>query len=153
LKITGTDLPDNISKLQSMSFAKSNCKPIPTDSATGALSGTSIECTLDRNPTCGSYVPAVTTPKGNIPIADSVKAKDIACTMSAASPLKDVNLLGKDKITFTGTNFPHELKDNVFDITFTNGLKTKCDAISTKTTELVCLTNKFDTKLDIDKPY
>jgi len=109
LTVTGTGLPNNISKLQSIDFAKSSCKPIPTDTATGALSGTSIECTLARNPTCGSWLPKVTTPLGNIPQGSSVKAQDIPCTISAATPLKDLNLLGKDKITFTGTNFPHEL--------------------------------------------
>lgn len=73
ISITGTDLPDNISKIQSMSFAASDCTPTSANED-GSLDGTSVECTLVRNPTCGSWTPDLTTFLGNIPHAEDVAA-------------------------------------------------------------------------------
>jgi hypothetical protein len=92
--ITGTDLPDNISKLQSMNFARSPCTPNPSDAVTGALSGTSIECTLTREPTCGTWIPEATTFFGNVPYADSVTGLEMPCTIASATPMLDLNMLG-----------------------------------------------------------
>jgi hypothetical protein len=64
------------------------------------------------------------------------------------SPL---NLLGQDNLTFTGTNFPHELEGNTFELTFNSHESAKCTAVETSTTELVCLTNKFNTNFDVEK--
>jgi hypothetical protein len=53
---------------------------------------------------------------------------------------KGLNILGDDTMTFTGTNFPHEIEGNTFVLEFDNIGKTKCDVVRTKTTEIVCLT-------------
>jgi hypothetical protein len=120
--VTGTNLPDNIGLLQSMRFAASPCTPIEDASGPfpGALSGTSIECTLTREPTCGTWIPEVTTFFGNVPNAEAVTGLEMPCTISSADPLLDLNMLGQDIVTFTGTNFPHEMMDNTFDIKFSN---------------------------------
>lgn len=60
-------------------------------------------------------------------------------------------MLGKDNITFTGNNFPHEIEGNVFELKFTNDKKTVCDVMLTKKTELACQTNKFDLVKDLGK--
>jgi hypothetical protein len=47
-------------------------------------------------------------------------------------------LLGKDNITFTGTNFPHDIAGNTFELKFDNDKKTACDVVISKSTELAC---------------
>jgi hypothetical protein len=66
------------------------------------------------------------------------------------SPL---NLLGDDTMTFTGTNFPHDLEGNTFELVFQSHAEAKCTAVETKTTELVCLTSRFDSNFDLDKSF
>jgi hypothetical protein len=119
----------------------------------GALSGTEVVCILDRNPTCGTWIPALTTFFGNVPNADSVSALEIQCTITDVTPATDLNLLGGDNITFTGTNFPHEIEGNTFALTFSNDLSTPCVIQETETTELVCLTDPWDVNLDREKDY
>jgi len=118
------------------------------------LSGTEIQCTLDRQPVCGSWTPALTTALGNIPNnAESVQPLAVACTIASAVPGTDLNLLGQDNLTFTGTNFPHEVEGNTFELTFDNVAKTPCLVQSSSTTELVCLTTLFDPQFHADKTY
>jgi hypothetical protein len=64
-------------------------------------------CTLEVQPTVGEYIPFLTTPKGNVPNAEGVVAATVASTITEIIPDTDLNLLGNDNITFTGTNFPH----------------------------------------------
>jgi hypothetical protein len=73
LTITGTNLPDNVSKIQSITHAQSACTPIALD-AEGTLSGTEIVCDLVRSETCGTWKPVVTTFLGNVPVAEAVTA-------------------------------------------------------------------------------
>lgn len=73
LTVTGTDLPDNISKIQSITIAQSSCVPQGTDEE-GTLSGTEIVCTLARASVCGEWKPKVTTFFGDVPVADTVAA-------------------------------------------------------------------------------
>lgn len=154
LTITGTELPDNLSKLQSISFAGSACTS--TAGAEGVLSGTTVECTLDREPTCGTWAPHLTTFFGNVANAADLASQDILCTITSMVPDTEVsplNLLGQDNLTFTGTNFPHELEGNTFELTFSNNEATKCTVVDTKTDELVCLTDKFNYNTDKDKSF
>lgn len=120
-------------------FALSKCK---VDEA--SLSGTAIGCTLEKEPTVGKYLPIVTTQKGNIAIAAAVAKIAVAATITAVVPDTKLNLLGNDNITFTGTNFPHDLATSTFAISFTDDQKTGCVIQSTKSTELVCLTEPFN---------
>lgn len=152
LTMTGTELPDNISKIQSITFAGSTCT-ISGAGEDGSLSGTEVVCVLDREPTCGTWTPALTTFLGNVPIAEGVAGQVVQCTITDVTPATDLNLLGQDNITFTGTNFPHEMEGNTFELTFTNGLSTGCNVVETKTTELICLTQKWDTNADKSQDF
>jgi hypothetical protein len=62
----------------------------------------------------------VTTPKGNVPNAESVTATVVACTITGKTPDSTLNLLGYDNITFTGTNFPHNVEDSTFVLKFSD---------------------------------
>lgn len=62
-----------------------------------------------------------------------------------------LNLMGNDNLTFTGTNFPHEMEGNTFELTFNSHDNAKCTVVDTKTDELVCLTSKFNTNNDVNK--
>jgi len=89
------------------------------------MTETSIECTLVQAPTCGDHKPSITTQKGNIPLAESLEAQTVLCVIEKIEPLTEYNLLGYDNITFTGTNFPHDLKTSTIDVTF-EGVGVKC---------------------------
>jgi hypothetical protein len=54
LTLVGTDLPTTIASIQHIAFAKTLCKLDNTLVFTGS---TQIQCTLAREPTCGSHVP------------------------------------------------------------------------------------------------
>lgn len=43
------------------------------------------------------------------------------------------------------------MKDNTFELVFNSESSAPCTVVDTSTTELVCLTNKFDTNFDVDK--
>lgn len=152
MTITGTDLPNNVSLIQSVTFAGSNCSVVEPSGAEvrGELSGTEVVCVLDRTQTCGTWIPDLTTFLGNVPNAESVSALEIQCTITDVTPSTELNLLGGDNITFTGTNFPHEIEGNTFELTFSNDLSTPCVIQETKTTELVCLTGQWDVNLNKD---
>jgi hypothetical protein len=50
---------------------------------------------------------------GGIPLATTLtKEEPIPCTVTAVSPATDLNVLGYDQITFTGTNFPRTTEGN-----------------------------------------
>jgi hypothetical protein len=75
--IKGTNLPDNVSKIQSIKFADSTCTPIPSDEVAGTLSDTEVVCMLDREPVCGNWKPKLTTFFGDVPVAEAVSAKTV----------------------------------------------------------------------------
>jgi hypothetical protein len=56
VSITGTDLPTKAEDIQVIMYAMSKCKVDGTK-----MPGTSLECTLEREPTCGDHTPVVTT--------------------------------------------------------------------------------------------
>jgi hypothetical protein len=155
LTVTGTNLPDNTSKIQSISIAQSTCTPEATDEE-GTLSGTEIVCALDREQVCGNWMPKVTTFLGDVPVAESVSAQTITCAVSSMTPdtsTSPLNLLGDDTIVFTGTGFPHEMEDSTFDLVFSSHESAKCTVIATSTTALTCKTNRFNTNFDVDKTF
>jgi hypothetical protein len=55
-----------------------------------------------------------------------LKAKTILCEITKQHPVKDLNVLGADNITFTGKNFPQDLTRSTIDIVFDDTEKTKC---------------------------
>jgi hypothetical protein len=119
LSMQGNQLPGALKDIQSITFAGSTCTATSGHSE-GLLNGFSVECNLDRNPTCGTWVPVLTTHFGNVANSAELAGLEIPCTVSAVTPDTALNLLGKDNITFTGTNFPHELEGNTFELTFSN---------------------------------
>jgi len=137
--ITGTDFPTAVEDIRNVKFAKSTCV---VDAAT--LTATNIECTLAREPTCGSYIPKVTAKLGKIPHVSTIVEEVVDCTITDALPIQDLNLLGGDNITITGTNFPHDLEHSVVSISFDDTQATTCVPQISSTTELVCLTSEFD---------
>lgn len=73
------------------------------------MTGTGMECTLRDEPVCGSDLkPQVIASLGGIPTT-SVTGITVDCTLSSITPGSDINLLGADNITFTGTNLPRVL--------------------------------------------
>lgn len=82
-----------------------------------------------------------------------MKAKTIVGTITNIHPHSDLNVLGADNITLTGTNFPHQLEGSTFDLQFDDALKTKCVPQTSKTDTFVCLTNTFDKTVSLSKKY
>ena len=139
LVLTGTEFPTTIGDIREVVFAKSKCA---IDEST--LSATNLECTLVRQPTCGNYLPIFNAKLGKIPNAASLVEQVIACTISGSIPNTNLNLLGGDNITLSGTNFPHDLTTSTVEITFNDAQSTKCQPQISSTGELVCLTSAFD---------
>jgi hypothetical protein len=140
LVITGTNLPSVATDIQSIEFAKSSCT---VDTTT--LSATNIECDLDYEPTCGTETPKLISIHGEIPHAIGLASQTVDCTVTSATPTTELNMIGADNITITGTHFPRELAKSTVQITFDDAAATTCTAVSSTTTTLVCLTNSFDT--------
>lgn len=88
---------------------------------------------------------------GAIPLATALtKEETIACTITQVAPTTDLNILGYDNLTFTGTNFPRTIAGNTIVISIVDNAaaeKATCVVHSTKSTELVCLTSPFANKL------
>ena len=138
LTITGTDLP-LAADIDYIHFAKSNCIVNAASS-----SATSITCTLDRNPTCGTWTPKILAKLGLIVNNAALTGSEVQCTITAATPLGALNIIGGDNITISGTNFPYTLEGNTVSIKFTDTQQTECVPQTSTTDTLVCLTSSFD---------
>ena len=97
LVLTGTSLPDSVSKIRQITFSQQTC----TIDAT-SLSATHIECTLDQEPTCGDWLPKLVSTLGVVPNAASLTANTVTCVIASAAPISNLNLLGGDNITISG---------------------------------------------------
>jgi hypothetical protein len=62
LVINGINLPSVMSNITSVEFALSYCT---VDEAT--ITNATLECTLNKDPTCGDWTPLLTTPLGVVP--------------------------------------------------------------------------------------
>jgi len=142
LVITGVNLPSVLSNISSVEYALAPCT---VDNST--LSNTTLECTLDKEPTCGDYKPILTSVLGVIPTTDAVSPQTITCTVSVASPATGLNLLGGDNITISGTNLPHNLITSNISVTLSDTQNTQCVAQISSTGNFVCLTSAFDTSV------
>jgi hypothetical protein len=153
LTIVGTNLPTALTDLQAIHFAKTKC----VLDSTASLSATSITCTLEAATTCGSHAPDLVSKLGRIPNGSGVTAHTVSCTIGSASPLTGLNLLGGDNITVTGAGFPHHLDQitssrrrrlsstvSTVSLTFNDAAQTKCIPQSSTPTQIVCLTDAFD---------
>jgi hypothetical protein len=115
LVITGTKFPAKSTDIQSISFAMTPCTQ-----NSAVYSETKIECTLTKNPTAGTHWPEVTSRFGKIPVKSSLAKTKITPTYSNTVPNSNLNLLGGDNITLTGTNFPHELATSTISLKFSD---------------------------------
>jgi hypothetical protein len=138
VSITGTSF--DISPITEVKFAMAKCTVDPA-----TLSATNIDCTLDKEPTCGTFIPKVLAEMGKIPTNAAVVGAEVACTVTSVTPATGLNLFGGDNITISGTNFPHKLPGSTFDLKFDDTQTTICVTQSSSTTSLVCLTSAFDT--------
>lgn len=77
----------------------------------------------------------------------------VDCTVTAITPDTDLNVLGGDNLTISGTNFPKFIADNTVDIGFSNSDSTKCVLQTSKSTEMVCLTKPFDKVANLDQSF
>lgn len=69
LVLTGTDMPSLIANISKVEFALAECT---VDVST--LTATNLECTLDKEPTCGSHLPLLTSQLGVVPNAAALTA-------------------------------------------------------------------------------
>jgi len=83
---------------------------------------------LKDEPVCGTWYPEIYSKLGLIPVKSDVTKVQVDCTVSSIFPTSDLNVLGHDNLTISGTNFPRYLTDNIIDIEFSNPLKSKCVA-------------------------
>lgn len=137
--ITGTDLPSQAADIQSVAFALADCV---VDAATVSSEG--LECTLANEATCGDHAPLIMSRWGSIPTAADIVAVTVVAEITGIAPLTDLNLLGADNITLTGTHLPRKLSGSTVEIQFDDGQATTCQAVATGSEELVCLTGAFD---------
>jgi len=77
----------------------------------------------------------------------------VECTVTSITPNTDLNVLGGDNLTISGTNFPKFVADNTVEIGFSNSNSTKCVLQSSKSTEMICLTKSFDKVANLDESF
>ena len=112
LVLTGTGLP-SAANIRKVEFAKSEC-------TIDTLTATTLECTLDKEPTCGDHLPILTSILGVVPNAGSLVATTVSCTATTIAPAADINLLGGDNLTISGTFLPHDLETSTITIKFSD---------------------------------
>jgi len=100
-------------------FAKSRC-------SLTSVSATSLTCTLDHEPTCGIFLPELVSKYGLVNNSNSLVAETIQCTVTNVDPKQQLNLLGGDNLTISGTQFPWNLETSTVEIEFNDAQKTKC---------------------------
>lgn len=119
LDLAGTNLPANSSMIRYVEFAHSLCTI--TD-ATNA----SVTCTLDHEPVCGDHVPQLVAKQGLVLNSADVVAETITCTISSVVPTTQLNLLGGDNLTISGTQLPWKLEKSTVDLKFDDTQETPC---------------------------
>jgi hypothetical protein len=117
-------------------YAKSLC-------TVSSISESQIVCTLDNEPTCGDNVPYVTSSSGLVNNSISLTPIVTTCTVSSVHPTTELNLLGQDNLTISGTYFPSNLDTSTVNITFNDATSTKCIPQWSTYNTLVCLTGEF----------
>lgn len=135
LTITGTSLPKDAKEIQHVEFAQSHC-------TVSKLSETELVCTLDHDPVCGEYVPTIKTVKGNLKNSDSLEKLKLACEITVVTPDKDLNPLGGDRLTFSGSLLPRDVHQSTIEIKFDE--KTTCKPQTSSSGSLICQTAAFD---------
>lgn len=115
LTLEGTDFPNVITDILSVYFALTHCT---IDES--SLTDTYLECILDEDPTCGDHLPILTSTLGVIPNADGLVPEEFLCTLDSIFPATNLNLLGGDNITLSGSLLPKDLSTSTVSIVFTD---------------------------------
>lgn len=156
MTIVGTGLPTTDIAVK---FANTEC-------ATVTATETEVTCSLKVQPAAGSWNVRLIDYRGLIPINSTVAADtrllssdstnsavttiDVALVIDAVSPATDLNQLGGDVITFTGSGFDTDLV--LTNITFSDD--STCIVASATDTTLSCMVDGFNaTTIDIVNPY
>jgi len=113
LVLTGTDLPVNTSLVRRVEFGHSPC-------TISAISNESLTCTLDYEPVCGDHLPELYSTYGLVNNSVNLTASTITCTATSVVPTTQLNLLGGDNLTISGTQFPWNFERSTIDIKFTD---------------------------------
>jgi len=119
LQLTGTNLPANASMIRHVEFAHSYC-------TLTAVSNTSVTCTMDHEPVCGDHLPKLVATYGLVNNSATLTAETITCTVSAVQPTTQLNLLGGDNLTISGTQFPWKLETSTVELKFNDPQNTPC---------------------------
>jgi hypothetical protein len=121
LVLTGTELSNVTEDIEHVYFAQNHCTIDWTTDDNSTLT-----CTLDEDPTCGEHIPILTTRFGIIPVNETVSAESIACVLTSVYPNSNLNLLGGDNLTFTGSLLPKALSTSTVSIKFNDPDQTVC---------------------------
>jgi hypothetical protein len=146
--ITGKALAAQPSIVRKVRFANTDCIFDNSTSTHGEL-----HCELADAPTCGEWHPEIYSDHGLIPTDLAATKIKVDCTVTAITPKTDLNVLGGDNLTISGTNFPKFVADNTVEIGFSNSGSTKCVLQSSKSTEMICLTKSFDKVSNLDEEF
>lgn len=111
LQLTGLDLPANASLIRMIEFAHSKC-------TVTSVSNSTIVCTLDYEPVCGDHLPYLYSIYGLVNQTAGLTPETITCTATSVIPTTQLNLLGGDNLTLSGTQFPWNLETSTVEIKF-----------------------------------
>lgn len=125
--------------IRHVEFAHSFCT---IDESTVSANG--LTCTLDHEPVCGDWLPMLVANEGLVNSSSGLNPETITCTVSSVVPTTQLNLLGGDNLTISGTQLPWNMKRSDLQITFNDAQETKCVPQESTSTSLVCLTEPFD---------
>ena len=126
-------------------FANAECEGEIT------ASETEITCSLNFLPAAGPWCVEVIDYRGLIPIDEDVEPIYIDLVIDGISPNSDLNQLGGDELTFTGTGF--DSRDiSASTVVFSDA--TVCNVTGATPTTLTCIIDGFDADtLDTDSAY
>ena len=139
-------MPANTSLVRYVEFAYSKC-------TVSAISNESLSCKLDNEPVCGDHLPKLYSTYGLVNNSVNLTETTITCTVSSVQPTTQLNLLGGDNLTISGTQFPWNIETSTIEIKFTDTQETKCIPQESSSTSLVCLTSAFDVSASAGQSY
>jgi len=150
LRLSGANFETNLEEIVSISYGSTNCV-LDEDS----LTASSVDCDLEDDLVAGEIKPVFKTSMGDTYV--SASAVTIEPTLSSVSPMTDINPLGGNTLTFTGTGFPHTINDfDTLDVLLDNDSgesdSVACTIVTTSNTEVTCVTQMFD-KMNVGVVY
>ena len=152
-EITAQSIADNVNiSITGTSLPVTDVRVVLGNAECGTVtaSETSITCTLAVLPAAGSWDVEVYEPKGRVPIASTVSKISIPLVVTSITPDSNLNQLGGDVLTLTGTGFDKDMSK--VSVAFSDS--TTCTIQSSSATEVKCLVNGFDkTALNTSSAY